>query len=145
MNEEGESRYSILFRVYQGGGLYSIPVQYVTRVEPIERQVTAIMRSPDHIVGVYPLRGKNICVVDLGCLLGLERTSDRVSLGRSLLVIESTGVGFLVEAVLGVEALYSRQSSGPLSKQLVQSVYSCDGRDELVFELNVPSLLSICR
>lgn len=144
MNEEGESRYSILFRVHQDGDLYSIPIQYVTRVEPLAGKTTAVMRSPSHIVGVYPLHGKNIGIVDLGCLLGLERTSDRVSLGRSLLIIENTEIGFAVDAVLGVETLHSRQSSGPLSRQLVQSVYSCDGRNELVLELNVPSLLSIC-
>lgn len=144
MNEEGENRYSILFRVHQDGDLYSIPIKYVTRIEPLAGKTTVVMRSPNHIVGVYPFHGKNIGIVDLGCLLGLERTSDSMSLGRSLLVIENTEIGFLVGAVLGVETLHSRQSSGPLSKQLVQSVYSCDGRDELVLELDVPSLLSIC-
>lgn len=144
MTEAGENRYSVLFRVYQGGGLYSIPIQCVAWVEPFTKKTTAMMRSPGHIVGVYPFHGKNISVVDLGRLLGLERTTDGVSLGRSLLVIENTEIGFAVDAVLGVETLHSRQSSGPLSKQLVQSVYSCDGRDELVLELDVSRLLSIC-
>lgn len=143
MTEEGENRYSVLFRVYQGGGLYSIPIQCVAWVEPFTKRPAAMMRSPGHIVGVYPFHGKNISVVDLGRLLGLERTADGVSLGRSLLVIENTEIGFAVDAVLGVETLHLRQSSGPLSKQLIQSVYSCDGRDELVLELDVPSLLSI--
>ena len=144
MTEAGENRYSVLFRVYQGGGLYSIPIQCVAWVEPFTKKTTAMMRSPGHIVGVYPFHGKNISVVDLGRLLGLERTTDGVSLGRSLLVIENTEIGFAVDAVLGVETLHSPQSSGPLSKQLVQSVYSCDGRDELVLELDVSRLLSIC-
>lgn len=144
MTEEGENQYSVLFRVYQGGGLYSIPIQCVAWVEPFTKRPAAMMRSPGHIVGVYPFHGKNISVVDLGRLLGFGRTADGVPLGRSLLVIENTEIGFLVDAVLGVETLHSPQSSGPLSKQLVQSVYSCDGRDELVLELDVSRLLSIC-
>ena len=115
MNEEGGNRYSILFRVHPDGDLYSIPIQYVTRVEPLAGKTTVVMRSLIHIFGVYPLHGKNIGIVDLGCLLGLERTSDSVPLGRSLLVIENTEIGFLVDVVLGVEAVHSQQSSGLLS------------------------------
>ena len=66
-----------------------------------------MMRSPGHIVGVYPFHGKNISVVDLGRLLGFGRTADGVPLGRSLIVIENTEIGFLVDAVLGVETLHS--------------------------------------
>ncbi len=103
------------------------------------------MRSPDHIIGVYPTHGKNINIVDLGCLLGLERTSDSKSSSHSLLIIENTAIGLLVESVLGVEILHSRQSPGLLSTQLIQSVYSRGNRDELVLELDVPRLLlSLC-
>lgn len=144
MYEEGEIQHSVLFRVYKGGGLYSIPVQYVQRVEYLAGKTTAVLRSPDHIIGVHPIHGKNINIVDLGCLLGLERTSDSKSSSYSLLIIENTAIGFLVESVLGVEIPHSRKSPGPLSKQLIQSVYSCGDRDELVLELDVPRLLSIC-
>lgn len=102
------------------------------------------MRSPGHVVGVYPFHGKNISVVDLGCLLGFERAPGRESPYQNLLIIESTEIGFLVGAILGVETLCSRQDPGPLSAKLVQSVYSCHSRDELVLELDVPRLLSIC-
>ena len=135
---------SLLFRVYQGGDLYSIPLQYVTWVEPLAGKPAAVLRSPDYIIGVYPIHGRNIRIVDMGRLLGLERTSDGRPAHHSLLIIENTEIGFLVESVLGVETLHSRQNSGSFAKQLIQSVYSCDGRDELVLELDMPRLLSLC-
>ena len=144
MYEGDENQCSVLFRIYKDGDLYSIPIQCITWVEPLVRKPTTVTHSPDHIIGVYPLHGKNISIVDLGCLLGLERTSDSKSSSHSLLIIENTEIGFLVESVLGVETLRSRQSPDPLSKQVIQSVYSCDDRDELVLGLDVPHLLSIC-
>lgn len=53
-------------------------------------------------------------------------------------------VGFLVESVLGIETLCSRQSPGALSNQLVKNVYLCDEHKELILELDVPRLLAIC-
>ena len=144
MYEEGERQRSVLFRIYKDGDLYSIPIQCITRVEPLVGRPTAVARSPNHMIGVYPLHGKNIGIVDLGCLLGFERTTNSESSGRCLLMIENTGIGFLVEAVLGVETLCSYQSPDPLSRQFIQCVYSCDSRDELALGMDVPHLLSIC-
>ena len=144
MYEGDENQCSVLFRIHKDGDLYSIPIQYVTWVEPLVRRPTTVVRFPDHMIGVYPLHGKNISIVNLGYLLGLEHTSDSKSANHSLLIIENTEIGFLVESVLGVETLRSRQSPDPLSKQVIQSVYSCDDRDELVLGLDVPHLLSIC-
>lgn len=144
MYEEGERQRSVLFRIYKDGDLYSIPIQCITRVEPLVGRPTAVARSPNHMIGVYPLHGKNIGIVDLRCLLGFERTTNSESSGRCLLMIENTGIGFLVEAVLGVETLCSYQRPDPLSKQFIRCVNSCDSRDELVLGLDVPRLLSIC-
>ena len=144
MYEEGERQRSVLFRIYKDGDLYSIPIQCITWVEPLVRKPTTVTHSPDHIIGVYPLHGKNISIVDLGCLLGLERTSDSKSSSHSLLIIENTEIGFLVESVLGVETLRLCQNSDPLSKPLIQNVYLWNDRDELVLGLDVPRLLSIC-
>jgi chemotaxis signal transduction protein len=144
MYEEGERQRSVLFRIYKDGDLYSIPIQCITRVEPLVGRPTAVARSPNHMIGVYLLHGKNIGIVDLRCLLGFERTTNSELSSRCLLMIENTGIGFLVEAVLGVETLRSYQRPDPLSKQFIQCVYSCDSRDELVLGLDVPRLLSIC-
>ena len=102
---------------------------------------SAFPRSHDRSVSVT---WKNISIVDLGCLLGFERTTSSESSSQCLLMIENTGIGFLVEAVLGVETLCSYQRPDPLSRQFIQCVYSCDSRDELVLGLDVPHLLSIC-
>ena len=113
MYEGDENQCSVLFRIHKDGDLYSIPIQYVTWVEPLVRRPTTVVRSPDHMIGVYPLHGKNISIVNLGYLLGLEHTSDSKSANHSLLIIENTEIGFLVESVLGVETLRSRQSPDP--------------------------------
>jgi len=144
MYKERERQRNVLFRIYKGSDLYSIPIQYVTWVEPLVGKTTEVLRSPDHMIGVYPIHGKNISIVDLGCLLGLERTSDSKSSSHSLLIIENTEIGFLVESVVGVEPLRLCQNSDPLSKLLIQNVYLCNNRDELVLGLDVPRLLSIC-
>lgn len=144
MYEGEENQRSVLFRIYKDGDLYSIPIQCITWVEPLVRRPTTVARSPDHMIGVYPSHGKNISIVDLGCLLGFERTTSSESSSQCLLMIENTGIGFLVEAVLGVETLCSYQRPDPLSRQFIQCVYSCDNRDELVLGLDVPRLLSIC-
>lgn len=144
MYEEEKGQRSVLFRIYKNGNIFSIPVQYVTSIEPFVGKTTTIVHAPDHVVGLYPLHGKNISIIDLGHLLGLEHTSSIKSFVRSLLIIENTKIGFLVETVLGVETLHSRQSSVPLSRQFIQSVYSCDEKDDLILELDIPRLLSIC-
>lgn len=144
MYKERERQRNVLFRIYKGSDLYSIPIQYVTWVEPLVGRPTTLARSPDYMIGVYPLHGKSISIVDLGCLLGLERTSDSKSSSHSLLIIENTEIGFLVESVLGVKTLRLCQNSDPLSKPLIQNVYLYNDRDELVLGLDVPRLLSIC-
>lgn len=144
MSDEWTDGYSVLFRITRSSDIYSIPVQYVTRVESSERQTAPAPHTPEHIIGVCQLQGKNISMVDLGCLLGLEHTPNDKHSRQSLLIIVNAKIGFLVESVLGVEALHSRQSSGPLSKQLIQNVYLCDEWNDFILELDVPCLLSIC-
>ena len=143
MRKENASA-ACFFASTKDGDLYSIPIQCITWVEPLVRKPTTVTHSPDHIIGVYPLHGKNISIVDLGCLLGFERTPSSESSSQCLLMIENTGIGFLVEAVLGVETLCSYQSPDPLSRQFIQCVYSYDGQDELALGLDVPRLQSIC-
>lgn len=146
MCKEMEGQHSVLFRVKKEGDIYSIPVQYVAQVESLKGKIAAIHRSPDYIVGVYPLAGKNISIIDLRCLLGLEHVTDHDTPGQSVLVVKNSGteVGFMVETILGVETLHSRQSSGLLFKKFIQNVYLCDHWDGLILELNVPHLLSLC-
>lgn len=123
MYEEGERQRSVLFRICKGDDLYPIPIQCITWIEPLVRRPTTAARSPDHIIGVYPLHGKNISIVDLGCLLGFQRTTSSESSSQCLLMIENTGICFLVEAALGVETLCSYQRPGPLSRQFIQCVF----------------------
>ena len=144
MYEEGEGQRSVLFRINKNGDLYSIPIQCVTWIEPLVGRPTTMAHSPDHMIGVYTLHGKNISIVDLGCLLGFERIANSESSSQCLLIIENTRIGFLFETVLGVETLCAHQRPDPLSRQFIQSVYSCDSRDELVLGLDVPRLLSTC-
>lgn len=82
--EEEERQRHVLFRIYKDGDLYSIPIQYTTWVEPLAARPTTAVRSPDRMIGVYPLHGKNISIVDLGCLLGFERTTNSESSSRCL-------------------------------------------------------------
>lgn len=144
MYEDGEGQRSILFHVSKGDNIYSIPIQNVTRVEHLMGKISTVSRSENYIVGVCRLCGRNINIVDLGRLLDAEHTSDSKSSTQILLVMANADVGFLVESVLGIETLCSRQSPGALSNQLVKNVYLCDEHKELILELDVPRLLAIC-
>lgn len=144
MYEEGDGQRSILFCIRKGGNIYSIPIQNVTRVEHLTGKIATVSRSKNYIVGVCRLCGRNINIVDLGRLLDTEPTSDSKSSTQILLVMANADVGFLVESVLGIETLCSRQSPGALSNQLVKNVYLCDEHKELILELDVPRLLAIC-
>lgn len=81
---------------------------------------SAFPRSHNRSVSVT---WKNISIVDLGCLLGFQRTTSSESSSQCLLMIENTGICFLVEAALGVETLCSYQRPGPLSRQFIQCVF----------------------
>lgn len=100
MNDEGENRQSVLFRIHNCNTVYSVPAQHISCVESIVGKMFPILRAPAHFLGVCRLREKNISIVDLGHLLGLEQISGCESKNQNLLVIENTQVGFLVETVL---------------------------------------------
>ena len=144
MTDEAANKCSVLFRIHNGGGIYSIPVEYVTWIESLDGKPVSVPHFPNHVVGVYHLHGKSVSIVDLGHLLGFEHLSNLESSNRNLLIIENTQLGFLVETVLGVEVLHSSQNAGPSSKELVHRVYSFDSGAEIIFELDVPHLLSLC-
>lgn len=53
------------------GALYAVPVDRVQEI--LDMRETAIMpNAPDHLLGIIDLRGENIPVVDLRCILGLD-------------------------------------------------------------------------
>lgn len=145
MNNENKHTQSILFRVHSSSTIYSVPVQYILRVESSAAKILPVSRSPDYLLGVCRLCEKNISVVNLGHLLGLEQISNCQVKDQCLLIIKNAPVGFLVEAILGVEILHARQSAGPFSGEFVRNVYFCDERNDLIPELDIPKLLSFCQ
>lgn len=65
--------------------------------------VTRVPRMPGYILGVINLRGQIISVVDLGLLLGMEKTKPGP---KSKLVVAQSGdvrSAFLLDLVLGIE------------------------------------------
>lgn len=145
MNNENEHTQSILFRVHNSSTIYSVPIQCVLRVESSAVKILPVSRSPDYLVGICRLCEKNISIVNLGQLLGLEQISNWQAKDQCLLIIKNAPVGFWVEAILGVEILHARQSAGPFSGEFVRNVYFCDERNDLIPELDIPKLLSFCQ
>ncbi len=145
MNDEGENKQSILFRIYHSTNVYSVPVHHILRIESLAGKISPMPRSPDYFVGAYRLHEKSIGIVNLRRLLGLEEAESCESKGRSLLVIADAQVGFLVEAVLSVETLHSRQSVGPFSGRFVHNVYFHGNQNDMILELDIPELLSFCQ
>lgn len=91
-----------LLVISAGEGAYAIPVERVREIVRLAA-ITRIPRMPDWIVGVVPLRGEVIEVVDLRRRLGLD--SAAATRASRIVVIhgDDDGIaGVLVDSVKGV-------------------------------------------
>lgn len=79
-------------------GLYAVPVSRVQEILDL-RPVAAMPNAPAHLLGIIDLRGANIPVVDLRCLLGRPATEDTAQ-SRILVVQVAHGEG---RTVIGVK------------------------------------------
>lgn len=131
----------VLFRIHQSSNTFAIPVQYVERIEPIAGKVIFIPRSPNH--GVYRARGKNISIIQLAQLLGLEKGANRNFSQQNLIFIADRPIGLLVETVLGVETLYPHNEASLLTARLVRGAYYRGGNNDIILGLDVPEILSL--
>ncbi len=142
MNIEDESVSCVLFRLRYNSDIFAIPIQYVTWIEALEGKIVPIPQSPGHAVGVCQLHGKSVSVIDLGGLLGFRPEFASVASKQHLILLANTQTGFLVDTILGIEMLQSRQDAGNLSSPFAHSVYSCAQLDGMILELDVPSILA---
>jgi purine-binding chemotaxis protein CheW len=78
--------------------LYAVPVSRVQEILDL-RPVAAMPNAPAHLIGIIDLRGANIPVVDLRCLLGRPPGEDTAQ-SRILVVWVSYGLG---RVILGIK------------------------------------------
>lgn len=103
----------LLFRL--GEERYAIELQNLLAVRPTAG-ITPIPCTPPHIAGILNVRGDVISVLNLGTALELRSTSSETEQAQVLLVgRRSEQVGLLVDEVLGVRRLSSKQLERPLS------------------------------
>jgi purine-binding chemotaxis protein CheW len=74
--------------------LYAVPVARVQEILDL-RPVAAMPNAPAHLVGIIDLRGANIPVVDLRCLLGRPQGEDTAQ-SRILVVWVAHGAGRVI-------------------------------------------------
>ena len=79
-------------------GLYAVPVSRVQEILDL-RPVAAMPNAPAHLLGIIDLRGANIPVVDLRCLLGRAPAEDTAQ--SRILVVQILHEGG--RAVIGVK------------------------------------------
>jgi purine-binding chemotaxis protein CheW len=85
-----------------GDADYAMPVERVREIVRLST-ITHVPRQPDWLVGVVPLRGEVIQVVDLRRRLGLERVPTTRASRIVVIHGDDDGVaGLLVDAVKGV-------------------------------------------
>jgi purine-binding chemotaxis protein CheW len=78
--------------------LYAVPVSRVQEILDL-RPVAAMPNAPAHLLGIIDLRGANIPVVDLRCLLGRGAAGD-TGQTRILVVWVAHGAG---RAIIGIK------------------------------------------
>lgn len=132
---------SVLFRIHHSASLFAVPVQYAAWIEPVVGKVMFLPHSPDR--GVYRAHGKPISVIYLSQLFGFEQSPGSVPSKQNLIFIAERQIGFLVEAVLSVEAIYPHKKTSPFTTRLVCGVYHRDGSEDIILGLDVPGILSL--
>ncbi|MFT3924638.1 MAG: chemotaxis protein CheW [Myxococcales bacterium] len=103
--ELGEETEALLtFRV--GSALLGVPAELVQEVTD-RGEASPIPLAPKHVVGLMPLRGEAIPLVDMNRFLSVEAQASDVDLERPprVLVVAAEGmvVGLCCERVMGIE------------------------------------------
>ena len=94
----------VLFRL--GGERYAVPLEAVREVVVPQPPFARVPRASEAVRGVMNLRGRVVAVVDLARLVGLPAQPLAGGAGHVLLLEgDRRALGFLVGAVLGVDAI----------------------------------------
>ena len=89
-----------------GGERFALPLESVREVVVPRPPFARVPRAPAAVRGAMNLRGRVVAVVELATLLGLPPESATAAQSHLVLLDRGRrGVGLLVSAVLGVEAL----------------------------------------
>jgi purine-binding chemotaxis protein CheW len=110
----------VLFRA--GGERFALPLESVSEVATPQPPFARVPRSAGAVRGAMNLRGRVVAVVDPAPLLGLPAQALSVGQGQVVVLDRDRRVlGFLVEGVLGVEAVDApeRPSEGTVVRGLV--------------------------
>jgi len=92
----------VLFRA--GGERFALPLESVTVVVPPAPPFAHVPRTAPPVLGAMSLRGRVVAVVEMAPLLGLPGRPAGDGGGQVLVLDrERRALGFLVDAVLGVE------------------------------------------
>ena len=78
-----------------GETLYGVPVQRVQEILDM-RPVAPLPNAPRHVLGVADLRGQNVPVIDLRCLLGLDPAPDTPQTRILVVRIGAEGAGSVI-------------------------------------------------
>ena len=109
---DGERDAAAVMSFTLSGCAYAIEIRYVLRVAPL-KNVTAIPRTPVHVIGVYDLRGLMLPVFDLRSLLALP---SEVPIADPQVIFCGDGhaeFGIAVDDVTGVDSLHADDLSRP--------------------------------
>ena len=131
---------SVLFRL-DNNEIFSIPAKYIDSVELLTERVVPIPHSPNYIVGMHRFHNQNINIVELIRLLGLGTAPNHDVSCSNLLIVINSAIGLLVKEVIGAKSPLVRQDAGALPNQLIRSVCSFSGVDDIALELDIPQLL----
>ncbi len=104
----------VLFRV--AGERFALPLESVREVVTPQPPFARVPRTSEAVRGAMNLRGRVLAVVDLAELVGLSRQPLAPGQGQVVVLDRSwRGLGFLIEMVLGVEALDAPDRAGESS------------------------------
>ncbi len=124
-------RRHVLFRI--GGERFALPLAAVLEVVTPQPPFARVPRTSDAVRGAMNLRGRVVAVVDLAPLVGLAGQSLMPGQGQVVVLDRGRrGLGLLIEAVLGVEALDAPE--GSTKSEVVRGLSSVRGKAVTVLD-----------
>ena len=130
----------VLFRA--GGERFALPLESVREVVVPHPPFARVPRAPPAVRGAMNLRGRVVAVVELAGLLGIPAGAEPPEQQSHLVILDRgrRGVGILVGAVLGVEALPAAPAAPPRASPLVRGVTVSEAHGAAVTVLDADEL-----
>lgn len=152
MKAESEGTSVLLF--YVNGVLCMLPVNAVTSIEMLQKNIAPVPDMPAYACGVCQMKGKNITLIDLEKLLKFNVHKEDSVLKKQAVIVLEEKIGLLTEQIVGVDLIehFEKSSTNVFCGKMVDSLYTLgtairsyyhiQDKNSIVFGLNISEIFN---